>query len=96
MSETSERTEALKATMLKAAAKMKALEEENRGLKSELDAVKGALRDKNLRIEALTEDFNRMKLAKSVVTSTGDKAEMKFKVNEMVKEIDRCIALLNR
>lgn len=96
MSDISERTEILKTNLLKVADKLKALEEDNRGLRSELEAVRGELRDKNARIEALTEDFNRMKLAKAVVTSTGDKAEMKFKVNEMVKEIDRCIALLNR
>lgn len=96
MSEPSERTELLKTNLLKIADKLKALEADNRGLRSELEAVRGELRDKNARIDALTEDFNRMKLAKAVVTSTGDKAEMKFKVNEMVKEIDRCIALLNR
>ncbi len=96
MSEPSERTELLKTNLLKIADKLKALEADNRGLRSELETVRGELRDKNARIDALTEDFNRMKLAKAVVTSTGDKAEMKFKVNEMVKEIDRCIALLNR
>lgn len=96
MSEPSERTELLKTNLLKIADKLKALEADNRGLRSELETVRGELRDKNARIDALTEDFSRMKLAKAVVTSTGDKAEMKFKVNEMVKEIDRCIALLNR
>lgn len=46
--------------------------------------------------EALQNDYNRLKLAKTVVSTTADKAEMKFRVNELVREINKCIALLNR
>lgn len=96
MSEISNRTGDIRAKLLKIADKMKAVQGENERLKHELAAAKSGLSEKEARIAALTEDYNRIKLAKTVVTASGDKAEMKFRVNEMVKEIDKCIALLNR
>jgi len=96
MSEISNRAGDARAKLLKIADKMKALQGENERLKHELAAATSGLSEKEARIVALTEDYNRIKLAKTVVTASGDKAEMKFRVNEMVKEIDKCMALLNR
>jgi uncharacterized small protein (DUF1192 family) len=96
MSEISNRTKDVRAKLLKIADKMMALQGENDRLKQDLTVAKSGLTEKETRIAALTEDFNRIKLARTVVTASGDKAEMKFRVNEMVKEIDKCIALLNR
>ena len=54
------------------------------------------LDDEKRNAETLQSEYNRLKLAKTLVSTTGDKAEMKFRVNELVREIDKCIALLNR
>lgn len=86
----------MKAKLDKVASKGAALKSQNEQLKQELETAKSRLQAQEMRIAALSEEVNRIKLAKTVVTASGDKAEMKFKVNEMVKEIDKCIALLNR
>lgn len=65
------------------------LEAQNNQLKVELAEARQAHK-------SLEDNYNRLKLAKALVSNTGDKAEMKFRVNELVKEIDKCIALLNR
>ncbi|RMG77309.1 MAG: hypothetical protein D6707_11245 [Bacteroidetes bacterium] len=46
--------------------------------------------------EALNNKYNALKLAKNI---TGDKQatlETTLKINELVREIDKCIAMLNR
>ena len=44
----------------------------------------------------LLETWNKLKLAKTMVASSHDVHDAKLKVNRMVREIDKCIALLNR
>lgn len=96
MSEVSQRMRQVIAKLSKVSSRLDALTSENALLKRDLAAAKARNTDLEMRIAALDEDFNRVKLAKTVVTASGDKVEMKFRVNEMVKEIDKCIALLNR
>ncbi len=40
--------------------------------------------------------FETLKVAKTVVMSAEDKHEARLKVNRIVREIDKCIALLNK
>ena len=40
--------------------------------------------------------YNKLKLAKIIVASSNDLHDAKLKVNRMMREIDKCIALLNR
>ena len=72
------------------------LEEDNEQLKKKLVETEHSLRDKSEKLSDLEREYQRLKLAKALVNKSGDKAEMKFRVNELVKEIDKCIALLNR
>lgn len=72
------------------------LKQDNEALQSQNRQLKGQLSEESSKRQALEDNYNRLKLAKALVTNTGDKAEMKFRVNELVKEIDKCIALLNR
>jgi chromosome segregation ATPase len=72
------------------------LKTENQSLKDQNVVLKRELEDKTQKEISLQEDYKRIKLAKTLVSNTGDKAEMKFRVNELVREIDKCIALLNR
>lgn len=48
------------------------------------------------RIKELEEQYNKIKFSKALIASSGDVHDAKLKVNRMVREIDKCIALLNR
>jgi len=49
-----------------------------------------------IKLKDLNTKFNKLKLAKILVASSNDMHDAKLKVNRMLREIDRCIALLNR
>ena len=53
------------------------------------------IKEKDLKISALQEENNNLKIAKSIVSGE-DTHNAKIKINQIVKEIDRCIALLNK
>ena len=65
-----------------------------------LSKEKAGLREKirleQDRIKDLEEKYNKLKISKALVASGEDVHDAKLKVNKMVREIDRCIALLNR
>jgi hypothetical protein len=48
------------------------------------------------KLKDLNTKYNKLKLAKIIVASSNDMHDAKLKVNRMLREIDRCIALLNR
>jgi hypothetical protein len=48
------------------------------------------------KISDLEQKYTHLKIAKSLVAESGDIHEAKVKVNRIVREIDKCIALLNR
>jgi len=67
----------------------KSLEEQNRSLKEQIQAEKG----KN---ETLINELKLAKLQKAIVPeSDEERTELKRKLNEFIKEIDRCVAMLN-
>jgi chromosome segregation ATPase len=72
------------------------LKTENAALAKEKDELKKALKDKESELEFIKNKYNKLKLAKSILASTGDKHDAKIKINGIVREIDKCIALLNR
>ena len=51
-------------------------------------------RQKNT-VSEITEQNKMIKLAKNLSLSGGDNFDVKIKINEVVREIDRCIDLLN-
>ena len=65
------------------------LTKENKGLN---EIVKSKQRE----IQNFEKKFDTLKVAKTVVMSTEDKHEARLKVNRIVREIDKCIALLNK
>ena len=69
--------------------KLNKLELENAGLRSKLD-------DQQQRFDELKEKNNVLKMAKSLGESGEKSTEAKRRINELVKEIDKCIALLNK
>ncbi|PKQ64305.1 hypothetical protein BZG02_05675 [Labilibaculum filiforme] len=46
--------------------------------------------------EELDHQYNTLKLAKTLAGNSEDSQEAKVKINRIVREIDKCIALLNR
>lgn len=74
--------------------------EKERTINELLSKEKAGLREKirleQNRIKDLEEKYNKLKISKALVASGEDVHDAKLKVNKMVREIDRCIALLNR
>ena len=70
------------------------LKEENKILSNKMEEVKKELEDKNQQILELNEKIQLLKLAKNVDGESTK--EVKLKINEMVREIDKCIAQINR
>lgn len=52
------------------------------------------IKEQKLNINNLKEQIKKIKIAKSLENSDGT-VEAKLKINELVREIDKCIGLLN-
>ena len=68
----------------------------NTALYKEKDELLEQLAKKDIEIESLETKINTLKLAKSLSGANNDMHDSKVKVNNLVREIDKCIALLNR
>ena len=64
------------------------LKEENANLLSEIE-------QKNIEINTLKDKIKIISISKSVDASKGDIRQTKSKINEYIREIDKCIAQLN-
>ena len=69
---------------------------ENEELKRRVEALSGLLDEKNHEVKVLETRYQNLKLTKTMVSSADDVSNVKHQVNRMVREIDKCIALLNR
>ena len=72
------------------------LKAENSELKKQKEEHKIQLTNKEAELDFLKNKYNKLKLAKSLLASSGDSHDAKIKINSIVREIDKCIALLNR
>lgn len=68
---------------------------ENQRLSAELLYCKDALSSSVNNVKELEEKVNKLQLVEAFKTSSQDVKEAKQKIGKMVKEIDKCIALLN-
>ena len=93
---TSSKYDSIKDKLLKVKSRHVERNEEINSLKEKSSTLEAELKEVKSRNQSLENENSRLKLAKTLVSTSSDKAEMKFKVNEMVREIDKCIALLNR
>ena len=71
--------------------------------KDELEKTKGEYRSLELRLEekndeyeALKKRYENLKVAKAFVEGDPDNQAAKQKINKIVREVDKCIALLNQ
>ena len=76
-------------------AKQETLKAENDKLKQKLEISKQAISGTELTIKELNEKIKVLSMAKSLSGDSESNKEMKLKINEMVREIDKCISLLN-
>jgi hypothetical protein len=74
----------------------KELKGENQRLFSANNELKGAISLKENELKELHSRYEQLKLAKLLATGSEDVHEAKLKVNRIVREVDKCIALLNK
>lgn len=96
MVEQKEFVDSLKDKVKKLLARYNDLKSENAILKKETEELKLQLKNKESELEFLNNKYNKLKLAKSLLASADDSHDAKIKINRIVREIDNCIALLNR
>jgi len=76
--------------------KHEAVKGENEFLKQKLSKAEADLKLSNEELEQVQEKMRVISLAKSLDTDESEnKKDLKLKINEMMREIDKCIALLN-
>ena len=74
----------------------KRVKDENYKLQVEKEQLLKTLLEGKARIEDLEEQNKRIKLARSLQDSGETSLDVKLKINEMVREIDKCISYLNK
>jgi predicted nucleic acid-binding Zn-ribbon protein len=101
MNTTQEQLQALRANLDRLLRSFQAVGAENEMLKQQVDAQRRGLADKNKRIEEMEKQFEMVKTAQTIAAigtseeSPETKAEVKKRINELIKEVDNCIAMLN-
>lgn len=74
---------------------MEVLKEELNRVVLEKQTLETIVRDKRNEVKSLEEKIKLINVAKSI-ESGKDSAQAKQKINELVREIDKCIGLLNK
>lgn len=67
---------------------------ENKKYVGEINELKQLINEQKILIRQLEEKIKTLKIAKTLETKEGN-VEAKLKINEFVREIDKCIGLLN-
>jgi len=69
---------------------------ENQELKDEISKLLAHIEVKEKENELITKKYESLKLAKTIAASSSDAHDAKVKLNRIVREIDKCISLLNK
>jgi hypothetical protein len=69
---------------------------ENNKLKEEISKLSSEIELKDKENKQLENKYESLKLAKIIATSSTDAHDAKIKLNRIVREIDKCISLLNK
>jgi chromosome segregation ATPase len=69
---------------------------EYKDLRTGNEALKNKLQDRDARIKELELKYERIKLSGALLGNGENAGEAKKKITELVREIDKCVALLNR
>jgi len=74
----------------------KSIIEENIELKAQIITLSKQLSTKESENEDIINNYESLKMAKTIAASSGDAHDAKIKINRLVREIDKCISLLNK
>lgn len=74
----------------------RAEKEESKLLRNQVTLLTEQLDQSSASYQKLEESFNKLKVARTLEASTEDVRDTKLRINQIVREIDKCIALLNR
>jgi outer membrane murein-binding lipoprotein Lpp len=96
MSKVNEVVDRLSAKVEKLISLQSKLASENKGLRDDIDLLKKEAELLNTKLKKLEEKNKIIKIAKSLKDANEGSTDMKLKINELVREIDKNIALLNR
>jgi SMC interacting uncharacterized protein involved in chromosome segregation len=72
------------------------LKDDNKKLLAEKQALVKKAAEYEGAVKKMEEDALKVKLALTLSKSTEQTTDIKLKINELVREIDKCIALLNK
>jgi len=76
--------------------RFKEVRTENSELRLKNEKLTISLEQEKEKIKELETKYERVKLTGALLGEGGSAVEAKKKINELVREIDRCVALLNR
>ena len=76
--------------------RLKAQQEENIRLKQQFEDLQKAVKQKQLLIEELEQKNQKLSLVKGIMADGEGTQDARIQINRIVREIDKCIALLNR
>ncbi len=68
----------------------------NEMLRKQLSQLTEQLDNSSNEYSILQEDYEKLKMAKTIEATTDDVKDTKLRINQIVRDIDKCIALLNR
>jgi hypothetical protein len=75
--------------------KLEETQKENIEIKDKLNNLEKSEAENKLKIKYLEEKNNIIKIANSIEGSE-NKSKAKLKINELLREVDRCLAMLNK
>jgi len=75
--------------------RLKAQQEENIRLAKQYEDLQEAVQQKQLLIEELEQKNQKLALVKGIMADGDDTQEARIQINKIVREIDKCIDLLN-
>jgi len=76
--------------------RLKEQQEENFRLKQQFEDLQKAVQQKQVLIEELEQKNQKLSLVKGIMADGEGSQDAKVQINRIVREIDKCIALLNR
>lgn len=88
-------------TLVAIESKLKQLIRQKKELKAELDETKGRLEELENNLATRSKELEELKEKNKILRIAGnngesDNREIKLKINEIVREVDKCIAQLNQ
>lgn len=95
MKETSILIQGVEYKIRKLLSRYEKLKESNETIQNNFQSLKQEIEEKSKLIDELKQEIQKIKLAKSLESNEGPN-EAKIKINELVREIDNCIGLLNQ